>query len=326
MLGGDYHRGALLRHGDYQVSNQIDNVSTDERPFYWACGKCGSRGLYRDDDRLVGDWSIACRTCGNRFYGEVGGKAQGAAPVKVFYMPEAAPPLGPNHFTLERTANILTGPGLIQLRTIEEKEKAMGKRAPCRNCKRDLTIVADDYCFVCNKAGKGLEGEEKAAALAVIKAKIESGGLRRCWNHGGSRKAAPKNPAAEMPASAKQTEGKRPSRKTGPCFNCGRVLQIQARGACCTCYPAAKIKDVEERNLELMKIRRGLGVKEFADQPGEQHGERRQMIPHEKRARPYPKGADIMRDIRECLSVIILSAEEMGVIEALRAGRIAIIS
>ena len=77
-----------------------------------------------------------------------------------------------------------------------------------------------------------------------------------------------------------------------------------------------------------MKIRRKLGVGEFA----EVRGTHRQMIPDASANKTdagkgnYPQGDDIMREVRRCPSLIILSAEEIGFIEALRAGRIAIIS
>ena len=47
-----------------------------ERKFYWACGKCGSAGLYRDDDFQAGDCSIVCLICGERYYGDVGVSAK----------------------------------------------------------------------------------------------------------------------------------------------------------------------------------------------------------------------------------------------------------
>ena len=89
-----------------------------ERKFYWTCGKCRGAGLYRDDDFLVGDFSIVCPICGNRYYGDVGGRARGLAPVKTYYTPESAPlPFGASHFILERMANIMTGTGGSGART-----------------------------------------------------------------------------------------------------------------------------------------------------------------------------------------------------------------
>lgn len=153
----------------------------DERPFYLACGKCRGAGLYRDDDRLVGDYSIVCPICGNRYYGDVGGKARGLVPVKVYCVPEIAPPpFGASHFIQERAANIVTGSGRSSARTTEKKEESMPKtKIPCANCKRELTVVGERCCFVCYQAGKGLEGEEKAAALAAVKEKIKGGRIYR---------------------------------------------------------------------------------------------------------------------------------------------------
>lgn len=73
------------------------------------------------------------------------------------------------------TATSLTGPGGSGSRTTEKKEKLMSKKGQCANCKRELHIIGNNCCFVCYKAGKGLAGEEKAAALAAVKEKIESG-------------------------------------------------------------------------------------------------------------------------------------------------------
>jgi len=75
------------------------------------------------------------------------------------------------------------------------KEEAMAVTRACGNCGRVMTIVGDGCCFVCYHAGKGLEGEEKAAALAAIKEKILSGRLKKSGGSG-RRKAAPKDPAA----------------------------------------------------------------------------------------------------------------------------------
>jgi hypothetical protein len=162
--------------------------------FKWVCGKCRGSGLYREDDRLVGDCCIACPICGNRYYNDVGRVSVGVAPVKVRYTPTPAPPPEPNHFTLERTASIATGPGRSGARANEKEEEPMAVRKPCANCGRDLTVVSRGLCFVCYTAGKGLVGEERDAALAAVKAKIGSGGLsRRGGAHRGPRKAAPAN-------------------------------------------------------------------------------------------------------------------------------------
>jgi hypothetical protein len=72
-----------------------------------------------------------------------------------------------------------------------KEEEPMSVTRACANCGRVLSIVGEDCCFVCYHAGKGLEGDAKTAALAAIKAKIESGGLKRGGN-GGRGKVRPK--------------------------------------------------------------------------------------------------------------------------------------
>lgn len=72
----------------------------------------------------------------------------------------------------------------------------MAKKA-CKNCARVMSIVKEGCCFVCVKAAEGLDGEEKAAALAAIKERIDSGGLKKVGH--GRRKAgvsAPEKGAA----------------------------------------------------------------------------------------------------------------------------------
>jgi len=174
-----------------------------ERSYSWACGKCGSKGLYRDEDFAVGDFAIACPMCGNRYYGDLGSRSQGVAPVKVYCEIKAAPPpAGPGHFVLERTANILKG----QWRPpAHKKEESMSKIGTCRNCDRALSIVADGCCYLCYRAGKGLEGEEKAAALATVKAKIGSGTMRK----GGGRRG-PKTAAGKAAPGGKAPKPPRP--------------------------------------------------------------------------------------------------------------------
>ncbi|MCX5822395.1 MAG: hypothetical protein NTY86_02515, partial [Deltaproteobacteria bacterium] len=169
-----------------------------ERKFYWTCGKGHGAGLYRDDDLLAGDFSIVCPICGNRYYGDVGGRARGLAPVKTYYTPESAPlPFGASHFILERTANIMTGSGQIRPRTTEKKEESMAVTKACANCGRVLSIFGGGCCYVCYHAAKGLEGTAKDDARAAIKAKIESGGLRRGGRSGPRPKGriAPPDPA-----------------------------------------------------------------------------------------------------------------------------------
>jgi hypothetical protein len=74
-------------------------------------------------------------------------------------------------------------------KTKEESMKQPRKR-PCANCGRVMCVVGDNCCCVCYHAGKGKEGEIKAAALAAVKEKIESGRLKRSGGSG-RRKAAP---------------------------------------------------------------------------------------------------------------------------------------
>ena len=128
----------------------------------YRCGKCGSGGLYLDDDYMAGLVYVACKICGNRWPG-------GAKPV------DGTEPIDGT----ERKEQ--TG--------IEEGQD-MSIKGPCRNCGRVLCIIADGCCFVCRQAGKGLAGEEKAAALAAVKAKIESGTMRKGGGRRGPRKAA----------------------------------------------------------------------------------------------------------------------------------------
>ena len=179
----------------------ITETTTAERPFYWACGKCHSTGLYRDDDVNIGMPAIACRICGNRYYGEAlaGRYRKGIAPVKV-YSTETPAPAWPEHFTRELPANIVTGPNKSWDRTKEKRDDSMGKprRRSCANCERVLSIVAYGYCFVCYYAGKGLDGAEKTAALAAIKAKIEKGEVYKGCRYDGDRHP-PSRKLAQIP-------------------------------------------------------------------------------------------------------------------------------
>ena len=54
----------------------------------------------------------------------------------------------------------------------------MARKGKCRNCGRVITLIADDCCGTCSKAGEGFTGKEKEAALAAIKQKIESGAIK----------------------------------------------------------------------------------------------------------------------------------------------------
>jgi hypothetical protein len=54
-----------------------------------------------------------------------------------------------------------------------------------------MTLPAEGRCYVCYKAGRGLKGEERAKALAAVKARIESGAINKRGGCRGSRKPAP---------------------------------------------------------------------------------------------------------------------------------------
>jgi hypothetical protein len=100
------------------------------------------------------------------------------------------------HFDQERTANIF--PRLEEQRPekrIEKGETNMPKERvrECVNCGRKRMIFKAGLCWICSKSVKGLEGDARAAALAEIKTKIESGeagigkGIHKC-GRGGKRK------------------------------------------------------------------------------------------------------------------------------------------
>ena len=77
--------------------------------FHWECGKCGSRGLYRDVDD-----SLACVACGNRYYETVvkaleNQKVMGIAPKKVEDQDRPPVKYESGHHEQERMANIVTG-------------------------------------------------------------------------------------------------------------------------------------------------------------------------------------------------------------------------
>ena len=160
------------------AQNMPENMPV-ERPFSWACGKCRGENLYREDDRLVGDYCIACPTCGNRYYNDIGRVSCGVAPVKVYSTGKAAPAavVVTGHFAQGRMANILTGPGAGLSK--REKEEIMSKeKRPCANCGRVLPTVSGGHCWKCYTASKGLTGEERMAALASIKANIDNGEIK----------------------------------------------------------------------------------------------------------------------------------------------------
>jgi len=221
----------------------------EARPFIWVCGQCGSRAIYRDEDRAEGDYCIACRICGNRYYPDAGlpgrtgelvvirgdeavqdsrqkkvGKAmrypQTYPPRKVYVASPPPSPDGAGHFKSGRMDNIVTGPGRSGDRRIKEGVMPQSRTRACRNCGRVLTILRDGCCWTCWRAGKGLVGKEKEAALAAIKEKIERG-LIYCGGHrrkqtsapaapaAKEREAAPEKPALKAPVPASAAKGAR---------------------------------------------------------------------------------------------------------------------
>ena len=72
----------------------------------------------------------------------------------------------------------------------------MAIKAPCRNCKRELTIVADGLCFLCRTATKGKQGAEKETALAAVRARVDAGDVQKSGKSGRrSRRPLPHSPA-----------------------------------------------------------------------------------------------------------------------------------
>lgn len=90
-----------------------------------------------------------------------------------------------------------------------KQEEVMAVTKPCANCGRVLTIVGCGWCFICNKAAKGLVGVRRDEALAAVKAKIDRGEVKQ----GGGRKkkaaaethATPPPPAPEGTAAASES-------------------------------------------------------------------------------------------------------------------------
>jgi len=159
----------------------------------WVCGKCRSRGLYRDDDFSVGDFSIVCPLCGNRYYPGAGRLSAGIAPVMAGAAAKPAAATISGHFEQERTSNILTGPARSAPKKKDRERRntvTTNKKRECENCGRVKFLVGGGHCSICYQTAKGLTGDERAAALAAIKAKIESGevgiGKRR---QGGPKRA-----------------------------------------------------------------------------------------------------------------------------------------
>lgn len=223
----------------------------EARPFIWVCGQCGSRAIYRDEDRAEGDYCIACRICGNRYYPDAGlpgrtgelvvirgdeavqdsrqkkvGKAmrypQTYPPRKVYVASPPPSPDGAGHFKSGRMDNIVTGPGRSGTGESGRCVMPQSRTRACRNCGRVLTILRDGCCWTCWRAGKGLVGKEKEAALAAIKEKIERG-LIYCGGHrrkqtpaapaAKDRAAAPEKPALKAPVPASAAKG---GRAAGP--------------------------------------------------------------------------------------------------------------
>ena len=90
------------------------------------------------------------------------------------------------------------------------------RKRGCSNCRRDKTIVSDGLCIVCMRAARGKTGEERVAALAEVKRKIDSGEIktRKGKHNAASAPIAPTKPAAPdqppTPEGAKHARGTRP--------------------------------------------------------------------------------------------------------------------
>lgn len=61
-------------------------------------------------------------------------------------------------------------------------------RTACENCRRDNLALNGRHCTTCSRAAAGLTGEQRIAALAAIKEKIQSGSLRLWGKHRGGAK------------------------------------------------------------------------------------------------------------------------------------------
>jgi DNA-directed RNA polymerase subunit RPC12/RpoP len=136
----------------------------------YKCGKCGSRGLWRDDDRLNNSSYIVCRICGNRYPG-------GNKPVFVEQIPASAESgvMSALEFAPEAVAQ-----GILEQ---EETRVGMGdkmrkkkepKTGTCPNCARsDMKLGSHDLCATCLQATVGRTGEAREKALAAAKEKIQ---------------------------------------------------------------------------------------------------------------------------------------------------------
>lgn len=131
------------------------------------CPRCGSNGLYRDDDPVTGVMTVACQICGHRIF------------------PGADPELSKAIVKAREERN-------------KEEEEPMQKRG-CTNCKRDKATIRG-LCMTCIRGAIGTEGPARVAALAEVKRKIETGEIQsRVYN----KKAAAHPPGpATHPASA----------------------------------------------------------------------------------------------------------------------------
>jgi hypothetical protein len=115
----------------------MPEVAAGNPPF--RCGKCESRGLYRDDDRLNNASFIVCPICGNRWPG-------GPAPVMI--EPLSKP---------------------------KGEENMPSKKGTCANCCRpNMAIIAHDLCGTCNAVRTGRTGEALDKALADTKVRLWS--------------------------------------------------------------------------------------------------------------------------------------------------------
>ncbi len=166
----------------------------------YVCGKCRGNGLYREEDRSVGDCCIACKLCGNRYYDSIGRSGVGVAPRKVHFTPAPDQPPDPDHFETERSQNILTGHDRIRIATPKKKEGIMPKgKGICKNCGREKFLLAG-LCSVCLKAARGLKGEVRETSLATIKERIENGDIKR-GRPGGTKDPVPAASGKEDPAT-----------------------------------------------------------------------------------------------------------------------------
>jgi len=52
------------------------------------------------------------------------------------------------------------------------------RKRGCSNCLRDKSLQSSCLCYVCQRAASGKKGEERVAALAEVKRKIDAGEIR----------------------------------------------------------------------------------------------------------------------------------------------------